>query len=63
MSLNRIKELQERMAGAGMEAAIILYSRDLFYYAGTAQPCVLLVTPEEFHLFIRRGYDFAITEI
>lgn len=62
MSLNRIKELQGRMAGAGIDAAIIIYSRDLLYYAGTVQPCVLVVTPKEFHLFIRRGYDFAITE-
>lgn len=50
------------MAGAGMQVAIILYSRDLLYYAGTAQPCVLLVTPKEFHLFIRRGYGFVVTE-
>ena len=60
--LDRIKELQERIAAAGMKAAIILYSRDLFYYTGTAQTGVLLVTPKEYHLFIRRGYDFAITD-
>ena len=50
MSLNRIKGLQQRMAEAGIEAAIILYSRDLLYYTGTTQPCILLVTPKEFHL-------------
>ncbi len=62
MSSERLREFQKRMAGAGIDAAIILYSRDLFYYTGTAQPCVLLVTPKEFHLFVRRGYDFAINE-
>ena len=45
-----------------MEAAIVLYSRDLFYYTGTAQTGVLLITPNEFHLFIRRGYEFAMTD-
>jgi len=62
MSLNRIKGLQQRMAEAGMEAAIILYSRDLLYYTGTTQPSILLVTPKEFHLFVRWGYDFAIAD-
>jgi len=62
MSPGRIKKLQGKIAGAGMEAAIVLYSRDVFYYTGTAQPSVLLITPKEFHLFIRRGYDFAITD-
>jgi Xaa-Pro aminopeptidase len=62
MSVQRIKELQDRLAGAGIDAAVILYSRDLLYYAGTVQPCVLLVTPKDFHLFVRRGYDFIINE-
>ena len=62
MSLNRIKGFQERMAEAGIEAAIILYSRDLLYYTGTTQPSILLVTPKEFHLFVRWGYDFAIAD-
>ncbi len=62
MSIERIKELQDRMADGGIDAAVILYSRDLLYYAGTVQPCVLLVTPKDFHLFVRRGYDFVINE-
>lgn len=62
MSPNRIEGPQERMAEAGIEAAIILYSRDLLYYTGTTQPCILLVTPREFHLFVRWGYDFAIAD-
>ena len=45
-----------------MTAAVVLYSRDLLYYTGTVQPSVLLVTPQDFHLFVRRGYDSAINE-
>lgn len=59
MSSKRIKELQDRMTRASIDAAIISYSRDLLYYAGTAQPGVLLVTPDDFHLYVRSGYDFA----
>jgi len=62
VSLKRLKELQGRIAEAGIDVVAILYSRDLYYFTGTAQPCVLLVSPREFHLFIRRGYERAVAD-
>ncbi len=58
----RIKKLQRRVVEADIDAALIFYSRELLYYTGTAQPSVLLVTPETFHLFVSSGYDFAIRD-
>jgi Xaa-Pro dipeptidase len=58
----RIPQLQGRMAQAGIEAAVILYSRDLFYYTGTAQPAFLLVTQDDHALLVRWGWDFVLRE-
>lgn len=41
----------------------MFYSRDIFYYTGTAQPSWFLVTPEEHLLFVRSGFDFAVREL
>jgi len=61
--LKKAKEFQRRIAEAGIDAVAILYSRDLYYFTGTAQPCVLLVSPEECHLFVRRGYERAMADV
>jgi len=39
----RIDKLQQKMETAGIDAAVLLYSRDLFYYTGTGQPATLLI--------------------
>ena len=33
-----IRKLQDRMPEEGLSAAVLFYSRDVFYYTGTAQP-------------------------
>jgi Xaa-Pro dipeptidase len=40
----------------------LFYSRDVFYYSGTAQPAYLVVLPDDYRLFVRRGYETALTE-
>lgn len=59
---DRIAKLQQGLAEVGIDVALVLYSRDVLYYTGTAQPSVLLVTPEIFHLFVNSGYDFAVRD-
>ncbi len=44
------------MQREGVDAALIIYHRDLLYYAGTAQPCNFLVPAQgEPALFVRRA--------
>ena len=60
--LKRIADLQERMAGAGMDILLLNYSRSVFYYTGTTQPSILVVTPKNYHLIVTSGFDFAVEE-
>ncbi|MCP3926670.1 MAG: aminopeptidase P family protein [Desulfobacterales bacterium] len=60
--LYRLKKLQESLKENGIHAAILIYSRDVFYYTGTAQPSYLVVLQNDYKLFVRSGYDFAIDE-
>jgi len=50
----RIKELQRNLTPANLDVALLHYSRDIYYYTGFAEPSLLLVTPQESILFIRR---------
>ena len=58
----RIAELQQTLIREGIDAAWLTYSRDIFYYTGTAQPSVLVITPEDYSLFVRYGIDYALQE-
>ncbi|UNC92942.1 M24 family metallopeptidase [Candidatus Contubernalis alkaliaceticus] len=59
----RIDGLKRRMEEKGFDVALLMYPRDVYYYAGTAQPCNLLVTlKEEPILFARRAWDFVQEE-
>ncbi|MBM3300929.1 MAG: aminopeptidase P family protein, partial [Deltaproteobacteria bacterium] len=55
----RISRLQEILEARGLAGAILLYSRDVFYYTGTAQPSYFVVLPNDHMLFVRRGFEFA----
>ncbi len=59
----RIKVLQEKIAEKKLGAVLLSYSRDVFYYTGTAQPSWLFVSPEGYILFVRRGIEFAPDEV
>lgn len=58
-NLNRIADIQDVLLRENISAAVLFYSRDIFYYTGTAQPALLLVLPDYHHLIVRRGVDFA----
>ncbi len=57
--VERIKGLRDHLRAVGMAGALLFYSRDVFYYTGTAQPAWLATTPEDFRLYVRSGLDFA----
>lgn len=62
MSLDRLFFLQHEVRRLGLDAAILFHSRDIFYYAGTAQPSYLVVRPDDYCLFVRQGMEFAKRE-
>jgi len=59
---SRISSLQDRISELGLAGAILFYSRDIYYYSGTAQPAYLVVLPDDYRLFVRRGYEIAAME-
>jgi len=59
----RIQVFQRRLAEQGLDAALLVYSRDILYYTGTAQPSCLVVTPEDYTLYVRSGFEFAVEDI
>jgi Xaa-Pro aminopeptidase len=60
---DRIRVLQQRLADEGFDAALLVYSRDILYYTGTAQPSCLAVTPDDYTLHVRSGFDFAVQDV
>lgn len=59
----RIKCLQEKIKEHGLGGALLFYSRDVFYYTGTAQPSYLVVLPEDYFLYVRSGFEFAANDV
>jgi Xaa-Pro aminopeptidase len=60
---DRIKTLQDKLVDNNLACALLVYSRNILYYTGTAQPSYLLVTPEDYRLFVRSGYDFVLKDV
>lgn len=58
----RLTQLQGALAAQGFDALLLCYSRDVLYYAGTAQPAALLVTANAYSLFVRRAWEFVLEE-
>jgi len=58
----RISQFQKGFLQRGADLCLLLYSRDILYYVGTTAPSILLITPEEAILFVRRGFEFAKEE-
>ena len=54
----RIEKLQESLIERNVDCALMLYHRDVYYYAGTARPASLAVTPDNAVLFTRRGRNW-----
>ncbi|MCK9390191.1 MAG: Xaa-Pro peptidase family protein [Syntrophales bacterium] len=61
--VKRMETLQRQLVAQGLGGALIGYSRNIFYYTGTAQPSYLAVLPGEYALFVRSGIDFALRDI
>src|SRR5512137_510354 len=59
----RIEVLQKKLLADGIDAALLVYSRDVLYYTGTAQPSCLLVTPDDYTLYVRSGFEFAVQDV
>jgi len=59
---DRIKILQDKIEEKELSAALLFYSRDILYYTGTAQPSYLVVLPEDYFLFVRSGFEFALND-
>jgi Xaa-Pro aminopeptidase len=59
---NRINMLQDKIQEEQLSAALLFYSRDILYYTGTAQPSYLVVLPEDYVLFVRSGFEFAVND-
>jgi Xaa-Pro aminopeptidase len=62
MNSHRIEKLQNTLGKEEIDAALLLYHRDVYYYAGTARPASLAVVPDDAALFVRRGMDWARSE-
>jgi len=60
---HRIRALQQRLSADGIDAALLVYSRDVLYYTGTAQPSCLLVTSDDYTLYVRSGIEFAAQDV
>jgi Xaa-Pro aminopeptidase len=60
---DRIKIFQSKLMESNLACALLVYSRDILYYTGTAQPSYLAVWPENFRLFVRSGFDFAVQDV
>ena len=59
----RIKSLKEKIKEEDLGGALLFYSRDVFYYTGTAQPSYLVVLPDDYFLYVRSGFEFASNEV
>lgn len=61
--ISRIETLQRNMEEQSIDFAILMHPRDIYYYAGTAQPSNLLIgRTGEPCLQVRRAWDFVVEE-
>lgn len=59
----RLAALRGKLAGAGLDAAVIVQNADLFYFSGSIQQGILVVPAEgESIYFVRKVYERAVAE-
>ena len=58
----RLQQFQNRLASLGIDGVLLINARDIFYYCGTAQPAILIITPDDYRLMVRKGLEFAGAE-
>ncbi len=61
--LKRIANLQKILTDNNLGGTLLTYSRDILYFTGTAQPSYLVITPDEYQLFVKSGLKFAEQEV
>lgn len=59
----RINKLQQMICLHQLDGALLLYSRDVFYYLGTAQPSYFIILPDDYILFVKDGIDFVREDV
>lgn len=60
---SRLVDLQNAMQRLGIDLAVVMQPRDVYYYTGTAQPCNLVVPSTGMPvLFVRRAMEFVRAE-
>ncbi len=59
----RIEKLQQEVKKNNLDGVLLFYSRDIFYYTGTAQPAYLVVLQDDYHLYVKSGFDFATRDV
>lgn len=60
--LRRIRDMQERMGNIAIDAALLNYSKSVYYFTGTTQPSFLIISPHEYHLLINKGIEHVPAE-
>ena len=50
------------MLYSGVDVILLTYSRSIFYYAGTTQPSLFIITPQDYYLLVLRGFDLVLEE-
>lgn len=61
--MERIKTFQRMIESSRLSGVLLFYSRDIFYYTGTAQPSYLFISPQHYCLYVRAGFDFVLREV
>ncbi|MCD4678447.1 MAG: aminopeptidase P family N-terminal domain-containing protein [Desulfobacula sp.] len=61
--LNRLSDLQEKLGSSHIGSVLLVYSRDILYYTGTAQPGFLGVTPDDYILYVKSGKNFVLNDV
>lgn len=60
---NRIAILQKKVKELGLAGAALFYSRDILYFTGTAQPSCLVILSNDYFLFVKSGFEFAVENV
>jgi Xaa-Pro aminopeptidase len=63
MFSERIFNFQKLLGSGKLGGALLVYSRDILYYTGTAQPSYLAITPDDYVLFVKNGIKFVEQEV
>lgn len=61
--MRRIRGIQQSLGITAVDAILLNYSKSVYYYTGTTQPSVLMVSQQDYHLLVSKGIEHAFREI